>query len=553
MAARLCARARGADPPRLDPPSGGGWNPVYRWLADRVITSGEAIRRLVVEAGRAARARRRDPGRRGPRGLPVRRPRAGDARASWACRRPVIGSVAMFRGSKGHAHLLEAFATVRASGPSATLLLVGDGIRRHLGRGARARGGARGRGGLHRLPAGRAGAPRAPWTASSWRRRAPRACRSPCSRPSPPACRWWRARSAAFPRWSTDGETGLLVRERIAAALAAGHRARAGRPPRRRRRGRARRAPLVEERFSHTPRDRPAARALRRGHAGAPRAGRRERPAAHRPPPRRQSLVDGQRGAGDPPAPGSGRAGTASLLGLIAGDRFEAEGARGRDRALSTGSEPRRPRATRSHVAARSSRRAAAPRGAEGVDVVHAHHCHDHWLGWCGARAGRPRPDVPQRARGARSAGRPRALYRRTDARDRGEPPRSRSAAARAGIPAGALYRGRRRGGRSRASTTGGGGARKSARSSALGGAPVIGCVARLAAAPGPRGPDPRLRAALARVSRGAAPAGRQGGARGTRLEALVGELGLERRVLFAGYRDARPARRCSTRSTCSR
>jgi len=28
-----------------------GFNPVYRWLADRVITSGEAIRRLVVEVG----------------------------------------------------------------------------------------------------------------------------------------------------------------------------------------------------------------------------------------------------------------------------------------------------------------------------------------------------------------------------------------------------------------------------------------------------------------------------------------------------------------------
>jgi glycosyltransferase involved in cell wall biosynthesis len=27
------------------------WNPVYRWLADRVITSGEAIRDLVIEAG----------------------------------------------------------------------------------------------------------------------------------------------------------------------------------------------------------------------------------------------------------------------------------------------------------------------------------------------------------------------------------------------------------------------------------------------------------------------------------------------------------------------
>ena len=48
---------------------------------------------------------------------------------------PVIGSVAMFRGSKGHAHLLEAFAAVRAVHPTATLLLVGDGIRRALGGG----------------------------------------------------------------------------------------------------------------------------------------------------------------------------------------------------------------------------------------------------------------------------------------------------------------------------------------------------------------------------------------------------------------------------------
>ena len=28
-----------------------GWNPVYTWLADRVITSGEAIRALVAAAG----------------------------------------------------------------------------------------------------------------------------------------------------------------------------------------------------------------------------------------------------------------------------------------------------------------------------------------------------------------------------------------------------------------------------------------------------------------------------------------------------------------------
>jgi glycosyltransferase involved in cell wall biosynthesis len=44
---------------------------------------------------------------------------------------PVIGSVAMFRGSKGHPQLLQAFAMVREKWPGATLLLVGDGIRRN--------------------------------------------------------------------------------------------------------------------------------------------------------------------------------------------------------------------------------------------------------------------------------------------------------------------------------------------------------------------------------------------------------------------------------------
>jgi glycosyltransferase involved in cell wall biosynthesis len=36
----------------------------------------------------------------------------------------------MFRGSKGHDHLLEAFQLLRAEVPGARLLLVGDGIRR---------------------------------------------------------------------------------------------------------------------------------------------------------------------------------------------------------------------------------------------------------------------------------------------------------------------------------------------------------------------------------------------------------------------------------------
>lgn len=104
-------------------------NPVYRWLADRVITSGEAIRSLVIEAGvRPERAVAI------PAGVDLAEfSRAGDGdavRARLGLSRPVVGSVAMFRGSKGHDSLLDAFASVHARHPSARLLLVGDGIRR---------------------------------------------------------------------------------------------------------------------------------------------------------------------------------------------------------------------------------------------------------------------------------------------------------------------------------------------------------------------------------------------------------------------------------------
>jgi glycosyltransferase involved in cell wall biosynthesis len=109
-------------------PIRGGFNPVYTYLADRVITSGEAIRRMVLGAGAS-------PDR------VVALPAGVDLDAFVFRRRsavaedlglgsPVVGSVAMFRGSKGHAQLIEAFAGLRMRRPRATLLLVGDGIRR---------------------------------------------------------------------------------------------------------------------------------------------------------------------------------------------------------------------------------------------------------------------------------------------------------------------------------------------------------------------------------------------------------------------------------------
>ncbi|MCI0548154.1 MAG: glycosyltransferase [Candidatus Rokubacteria bacterium] len=106
-----------------------GLNPVYRWLADRVITSGEAIRSLVVAAGvPPARVVAIPAGvdlatyRRAGRGPALRR--------EFGLAGPAIGSIAMFRGSKGHRHLLDAFARLRPRVPGLRLLLVGDGIRR---------------------------------------------------------------------------------------------------------------------------------------------------------------------------------------------------------------------------------------------------------------------------------------------------------------------------------------------------------------------------------------------------------------------------------------
>jgi glycosyltransferase involved in cell wall biosynthesis len=107
----------------------GGWNPVYTRLADRVITSGEAIRRLVLKAGVRPERVIAIPAGVNLDTFPFGS-RSNELAASLALGSPVFGSIAMFRGSKGHAHLIEAFGLVRAAHPGASLLLVGDGIRR---------------------------------------------------------------------------------------------------------------------------------------------------------------------------------------------------------------------------------------------------------------------------------------------------------------------------------------------------------------------------------------------------------------------------------------
>ena len=140
MAARL-ARVPVVRTRHVSIPIRRGWNPVYTQLADRVVTSGEAIRALVLAAGvppervvaipAGVELANYDRTAAAINGAAADRERGHDALlASLGLARPVVGSVAMFRGSKGHDHLLEAFQLLRAEVPGARLLLVGDGIRR---------------------------------------------------------------------------------------------------------------------------------------------------------------------------------------------------------------------------------------------------------------------------------------------------------------------------------------------------------------------------------------------------------------------------------------
>jgi glycosyltransferase involved in cell wall biosynthesis len=98
------------------------------WLADRIITSGESVRSIVIAAGIAPeRVVTISAGVDGDRfhpgvsGRSVRRELGlGEV--------PVVGLVANVRGSKGHNVFLEAAGAVLASRPDARFLIVGDGI-----------------------------------------------------------------------------------------------------------------------------------------------------------------------------------------------------------------------------------------------------------------------------------------------------------------------------------------------------------------------------------------------------------------------------------------
>jgi glycosyltransferase involved in cell wall biosynthesis len=221
-----------------------------------------------------------------------------------------------------------------------------------------------------------------------------------------------------------------------------------------------------------------------------------------------------------------------ALLGLAPGDKFEAK-------AREAGVDP----VEGLHLDVKSgpvavlgdaSRLQSIVRS-EGVDLVHAHHGHDHWLGWWGhGRAALLRTFHNERA--VRTSWPDSWLYRRTDAviavsrrieerlHDAGI---SRERISRAeGVVDAARF------------AADAPGAAKIREEFDVAQAPLVGCVARLA--------DGRRHDALIEGFR-LLSAGRPDarlllvgkGERREALESLVTRGGLERRVFFAGYRDS--------------
>jgi glycosyltransferase involved in cell wall biosynthesis len=225
-----------------------GLNPVYRWLADRVITSGEAIRRMVLDMGVPPDRVIAIPAGVNLESFPFG-VRAPETARALGLGRPVIGSVAMFRGSKGHPQLLEAFARVREKRPTAALLLVGDGIRRpwveQLAREAGLADAVVFTGFRPDVPA-LLGTMDCFAQASTRTEGVPQALLQAFAAGVPVVA----SRIGGIPEVVTDGETGLLVPSESAPALAAGIERVLDDPEGAGRRARAARA-LVEARFSH--------------------------------------------------------------------------------------------------------------------------------------------------------------------------------------------------------------------------------------------------------------------------------------------------------------
>ncbi|MBI1728007.1 MAG: glycosyltransferase family 4 protein [Candidatus Rokubacteria bacterium] len=220
------------------------------------------------------------------------------------------------------------------------------------------------------------------------------------------------------------------------------------------------------------------------------------------------------------------------LLGLAAGDRFEAKA---REAGIEPVEELRLDVKSGPAAIVRDARRLRSLVTREGVDVVHVHHGHDHWLGWWGhGTAALIRTFHSERS--VRRAWPDSALYRRTDAviavsRRIGERLRE------ARVPGPRLYLADGVVDAARFATDAPGAAKVREEFGAAG-VPLVGCVARLAAG---RGHEALIEGfGLLGAELGDARLLLVGkGERRDALVELVKRLGLERRVFFAGYRDA--------------
>ena len=220
------------------------------------------------------------------------------------------------------------------------------------------------------------------------------------------------------------------------------------------------------------------------------------------------------------------------LLGLAGGDRFETKA---REAGIRPVEDLRLDVRSGPAAVVRDARRLRNLVRREGVDVVHAHHSHDHWLGWWGrGRAALVRTFHNERA--VRLAWPDSTLYRRTDALVAVSRP-IEERLGECGVPRERLHRSDGVVDATRFVTDAPGAAKVREEFGAIG-TPLIGCVARLAAGRGHEALIEGFRLLLAeRDDARLLLVGK--GERRDVLGALVRRLGLERRVFFAGYRDA--------------
>jgi glycosyltransferase involved in cell wall biosynthesis len=222
------------------------------------------------------------------------------------------------------------------------------------------------------------------------------------------------------------------------------------------------------------------------------------------------------------------------LLGLIPGDRFEAK-------AREAGIEPVPGLDLRARLSplalAREVRFLRSLARAESIDVVHAHHSHDHWLAVLAAGGAKPRPLVARTFHNFRSvrAGRATGWLRGRTALAFAVSAQIAARCREAGFPAGRVIPVPGMADLVRFSPAVD--PRPIRAELGLGPVPIVVTVARMAPNRGHELLLAAFRRLLAMVPEARLLLVGRGQAR-PRLEALVSELGLRDRVVFTGYRD---------------